>query len=151
MDAAHRFGASLTWTGDRGRGTSGRRDFGRDHVVSADGKPDLYGSAARAFHGDAGRWNPEELLIAALAQCHLLSYLYVATKAGVVVTGYSDEATGELRVAPDGSGRFREVVLHPSVRFAVPPPDRAALHAEAHRLCFIANSVNFPVLVDPTD
>ncbi len=150
MDADHQFLASLSWTGNRGTGTSGARDFGRDHVVSVAGKPDIRGSAARAFHGDLDRWNPEEMLIAALAQCHLLSYLYVATRAGVVVTGYTDEASGVLAVAPDGSGRIREVVLRPRVEFAAPPPDPVALHAEAHRLCFIANSVNFPVRVEPS-
>ena len=149
MDADHRFLASLTWTGNRGTGTSGPRAFGRDHVVSIAGKPDLLGSAARVFHGDADRWNPEELLLAALAQCHLLTFLYVATRAGVVVTGYADEVTGVLAVAADGSGRFREAVLHPRVAFAAPPDDPGGLHAEAHRLCFIANSVNFPVRIEP--
>ena len=149
MDADHLFLASLTWTGDRGTGTSATRAYGRDHVVSVAGKPDIHGSAARVFHGDVDRWNPEEMLIAALAQCHLLSYLYVATRAGVVVTGYTDEATGVLVVAADGSGRFREVVLRPRVSFTAQPADPDALHVEAHRLCFIANSVNFPVLVEP--
>jgi organic hydroperoxide reductase OsmC/OhrA len=149
MDADHRFAASLTWTGYRGTGSSATRAFGREHVVSIAGKPDILGSAARAFHGDVERWNPEEMLIAALAQCHLLSFLYVAVRNGVVVTAYTDEATGVLATAPDGSGRFREVVLRPKVSYAVEPDDAAALHAEAHRLCFIANSVNFPVTVAP--
>jgi len=149
MDATHRFVAEVRWTGDRGSGTSGPRDFGRDHVVSAPGKPDILASAARAFHGDLDRWNPEELLLAALAQCHLLSFLYVATRAGVVVTAYTDEVTGMLETSADGSGRFREAVLRPRVGYAAQPADAAALHAEAHRLCFIANSVNFPVRVDP--
>ena len=149
MDATHRFVAAVRWTGDRGSGTSGPRDFGREHVVSAPGKPDIHGSAARAFHGDLDRWNPEEMLIAALAQCHLLSLLYVATRTGIVVTAYDDEASGVLETAVDGSGRFREVVLRPRVTYATPPADGGALHAEAHRLCFIANSVNFPVRVEP--
>lgn len=151
MDATHRFVADLRWTGDRSSGTSGPRDFGRDHVVSVAGKPDILGSAARVFHGDVDRWNPEELLVAALAQCHMLSLLYVATRTGVVVTAYEDAAEGVLETSPDGSGRFREVVLRPRVGFAAPPPDAAALHEEAHRLCFIANSVNFPVRVEPAD
>lgn len=149
MAADHRFLASLRWTGDRGTGTSGPRDFGRGHVVSAAGKPDLLGSAARAFHGDADRWNPEELLVAALAQCHMLSLFYVATTRGVVITSYADDAVGTLETFPDASGRFTEVVLRPRVGYATPPGDEAALHAEAHRVCFIANSVNFPVRVEP--
>lgn len=151
MDATHRFVAEVRWTGDRGSGTSGPRDFGRDHVVSIAGKPDILGSAARAFHGDVDRWNPEEMLLAALAQCHLLSFLYVATRAGVVVTAYEDAAEGILETSPDGSGRFREAVLRPRVEYATPPADSVALHAEAHRLCFIANSVNFAVRVEPVD
>lgn len=151
MDADHVFVASLVWTGNRGSGTSGPRAFGREHVVSVAGKPDIHGSAARVFHGDAARWNPEEMLIAALAQCHLLSYLYVATRAGVVVDAYEDAAEGTLVTSADGAGRFREVVLRPIVTISAGDPDLAAsLHAEANRLCFIANSVNFPVRHEPT-
>lgn len=149
MGPEHRFDVGVRWTGDRGTGTSGPRDFGRDHVVSAAGKPDLAGSAARAFHGDLDRWNPEELLVAALAQCHMLSLFYVAAAAGVVITAYEDAATGTLETSPDASGRFTEVVLRPRVTYAAPPDDEAALHEEAHRVCFIANSVNFPVRVEP--
>lgn len=151
MDADHVFLASLSWTGNRGSGTSATRAFGRDHVVSVAGKPDIHGSAARVFHGDLDRWNPEEMLIAALAQCHLLSYLYVAVRNGIVVESYEDSATGTLVTAPDGSGRFREVVLRPAVTISAGDPELAtALHAEANRLCFIASSVNFPVRHEPT-
>lgn len=151
MDADHRFVASLVWTGNRGSGTSGYRSYGREHVVSVDGKPDILGSAARAFHGDLERWNPEEMLIAALAQCHLLSYLYVASANGVVVEAYEDAAEGTLVTTPDGGGRFTEVVLRPVVTISAGDPGLALrLHAEANRLCFIASSVNFPVRHEPT-
>jgi Predicted redox protein, regulator of disulfide bond formation len=150
MASAHRFAASLTWTGDRGTGTSATRAYGRDHVVSIPGKPDLLASAARVFHGDADRWNPEEQLLAALAGCHLLSYLYVAVRHGVVVVGYEDAVEGVLEVDPDGAGRFTEVVLRPVVTIAGGDPDLArGLHEEAHRLCFIAASVAFPVRIEP--
>ena len=151
MDADHRFVASLEWTGNRGPGTSGYRTYGRDHVLRVDGKPALEGSAARVFHGDVDRWNPEESLIASLSACHMLSFLYAATAVGVVVTSYTDEATGVLATESDGAGRFREVVLHPRVGYREPPSDEDALHAEAHRLCFIANSVNFPVRIEPAN
>jgi organic hydroperoxide reductase OsmC/OhrA len=151
MDADHLFLASLTWTGNRGTGTSATRAYGRDHVVSVAGKPDIHGSAARVFHGDVDRWNPEEMLIAALAQCHLLSYLYVAVQNGIVVESYEDAAEGTLVTTPDGGGRFREVVLRPVVTISAGDPEvAAALHAEANRLCFIASSVNFPVRHEPT-
>ena len=150
MNADHRFVASLVWTGDRGTGTSATRAYGRDHVVSVPGKPDLHASAARVFHGDVDRWNPEEQLIAALAGCHLLSYLYVAVANGVVVTAYEDAAEGVLTTTPDGGGRFTEVVLRPIVTITGGDPELArALHAEANRLCFIASSVNFPVRHEP--
>jgi organic hydroperoxide reductase OsmC/OhrA len=89
----HHFAVSLEWTGNRGSGTSDYRAYGRDHVVRAEGKHEIRGSSDRIFHGDADRWNPEELLIAALSQCHLLSYLHVAASNGVVVTDYTDAAT----------------------------------------------------------
>ena len=147
---AHEFAVSVEWTGNRGEGTRSARGFGREHRVSAAGKPALEASSARVFHGDAARWNPEEELIAALSQCHMLSYLYVATAAGVVVEEYQDEASGTLVVGPDGAGRFREVVLRPAVTISAGDPERArALHAEANALCFIANSVNFPVRHEP--
>lgn len=151
MAADHRFAAALTWTGNRGAGTAGYRAYGRDHVVSAAGKPDILGSAARVFHGDVDRWNPEEMLIAALAQCHLLSYLYVAVAHGIVVDSYDDNAEGVLVTTPDGGGRFREVVLRPVVTISAGDPEVARrIHADAHRLCFIASSVAFPVRHEPT-
>ncbi len=150
MNADHRFAASLVWTGDRGSGTSAPRAYGRDHVVSVPGKPDLHASAARVFHGDADRWNPEEQLLAALAGCHLLSYLYVAVAHGIVVVGYEDAVEAVLTTTPDGGGRFTEVVLRPVVTIAEGDPELArSLHAEAHRLCFIASSVAFPVRHEP--
>ncbi|MGB3911347.1 MAG: OsmC family protein [Pseudolysinimonas sp.] len=151
MDADHLFVASLAWTGNRGVGTAGYREYGRDHVVRVVGKPDILGSAARVFHGDLDRWNPEELLIAALAQCHLLSYLYVAVANDIVVESYDDTAEGMLVTTPDGGGRFREVVLRPVVTISAGDPDVARrIHADANRLCFIASSVNFPVRHEPT-
>ncbi len=150
MARDHRFELALEWTGNRGRGTADARAFGRDHVVRIPGKPELLGSAARVFHGDADRWNPEEMLIAALAQCHLLSYLYVAARAGVVVESYVDDADGVLEVDADGAGRITAVTLRPVVTVSAGDPDAALrLHDEAHRLCFIANSVAFPVHREP--
>lgn len=147
----HRYQIRLDWTGNRGTGTSGYRDYDRSHQVRASGKEMITGSADPQFRGDPGHWNPEELLVAALAQCHLLSYLHVAVEAGVVVTGYADEAVGTMQLNRDGSGEFTEVVLRPRVRVAaaemVEPAQR--LHERAHSLCFIARSVNFPVRHEP--
>jgi len=146
----HSFAVSVEWTGNRGSGTSDYKAFGRDNLLTADGKPAIEGSAARVFHGDASRWNPEETLIAALVASPLLSYLYVATQNGVVVESYTDAATGVLRTDADGSGRFESVTLRPVVTISSGDPEVArAIHADANRLCFIAASVNFPVLHEP--
>lgn len=143
----HHFSTSVFWTGNRGTGTSGYRDYGRDHSVTAAGVPALLGSADRTFHGDRDRWNPELLLIAALSQCHMLSYLHVAVLHGVAVTQYEDSATGTMVLNADGSGQFSSVTLNPRIAVAEPAMAELALslHAEASRKCFIARSVNFPV------
>ena len=77
----HFFEVSVQWTGNAGTGTSGYKDYRRDNELSAGGKQIIAGSADKAFHGDRSRWNPEELLIAALSQCHMLSFLHVASAA----------------------------------------------------------------------
>jgi organic hydroperoxide reductase OsmC/OhrA len=147
----HSYAVSVRWTGDRGSGTSGYRDYGRDHVVSAVGKHDLAGSADPTFRGDRDRWNPEELVVAALAQCHMLSYLHVAVQQGFTVVAYEDHATASLNLNRDGSGELTETTLHPvvTIREADLVEAAAAAHAEANRLCFIARSVAFPVHHEP--
>jgi organic hydroperoxide reductase OsmC/OhrA len=147
----HRYDLTVSWTGNRGSGTSGYRDYGRDHDVSADGRPMIAGSADRVFHGDKARWNPELELVAALSQCHMLSYLHVCVNAGVVVTAYEDEPYGLMSETADGGGHFTEVVLRPRVTVATAGMTAAALalHAQASAKCFIANSVNFPVRHEP--
>lgn len=148
----HRYALTVTWTGNTGEGTSTYRGYQRAHTVTADGPGELLGSADRTFHGDRERWNPEQLLLASLAQCHMLSYLHVCVEAGVVVTEYVDRATGSMRTDPDGSGRFTEVVLRPQVTVTDAGMVQAATdaHQRAHQLCFIANSVNFPVRHGPS-
>jgi organic hydroperoxide reductase OsmC/OhrA len=152
MNVDHHYALTLEWTGNRGTGTSGYRDYGRDHIVRAEGNPPIEGSSDRAFFGDPERWNPEELLVAALAQCHMLSYLHVAQKNGVVVTGYTDSATGTMATGADGGGHFTSVTLRPAVTVAEQGQVELAqsLHEEASRLCFIASSVNFPVEHEPS-
>jgi len=152
MGDRHEYTVGIEWLGDRGTGTSGYRDYGRQLVVRAEGKAhEILASADRAFHGDAERWNPEDMLVAALAQCHMLSYLHMAVRAGVVVTAYTDEATGTM-VQEGLGGRFTEVVLRPVVTVAEESMVEAAraAHAEAYEHCFIANSVNFPVRHEPS-
>lgn len=150
MSDDHRYRVTARWTGNRGGGTTGYRDYDRLVTISADGKPDLAASADRSFRGDPQRWNPEDLLLAALSECHLLSYLHAAVTRDVVVVDYVDETTGVMRVVGNG-GHFVEVTLHPVVTVANSAMVEAALaaHHDAHEWCFIANSVNFPVRVEP--
>lgn len=94
MELDHRYAVSTVWQGNLGTGTSGYRQYSRANEVTATGKlHPIAGSSDRPFRGDPERWNPEELLLAALSQCHMLSYLHVATRHGIVVTAYSDDAT----------------------------------------------------------
>ena len=144
----HRYATSLSWA-DPG-GTADYRTYAREHEVVADGRPVLRGSADRAFRGDAKRWNPELLLLAALSECHLLSYLSFCARAGVVVLRYKDRAYGTMRQEGLG-GRFTEVVLWPVVTVAEASmvDEAVSLHGPAHEACFIAASVNFPVRHEP--
>ncbi|RKR29738.1 OsmC family protein [Arthrobacter oryzae] len=148
----HRYALTVRWTGNLGAGTSSYRGYSRDHDVEIPGLPVLRGSADPTFHGDRQRYNPEQLLLAALSQCHMLSFLHVAVKHGVVVTAYEDRAEGLMRTNRDGSGQFESVTLKPAVTVAKPvaPELLEELHAEANKVCFIARSVNFPVLHQPT-
>lgn len=143
----HTYETEVVWTGDLGEGTGSYRAYRRTHEIRTSGAPAILGSADPHFRGDADRWNPEQLQLAALSQCHMLSYLHACAVGGVVVTGYTDRATGTMEQTPDGGGHFTRALLRPHVEVAAPEmADRAqALHADAHRLCFIANSVNFPV------
>jgi organic hydroperoxide reductase OsmC/OhrA len=153
MPKTHRYEVTVTWTGNSGSGTSGYRSYERSHDVAADGgKPPIPGSSDPTFRGDPARWNPEELLVASLSQCHMLWYLHLCSVEKIVVTGYVDHPHGTMAETPDGSGRFEEVVLRPQVTLAESEhADLAmALHERAHRMCFIANSVNFPVRHAPT-
>jgi organic hydroperoxide reductase OsmC/OhrA len=142
----HRFAARLRWTGGASGPALDYATYSRDYVVEIDGKPPLHGSADAQFRGDGTLHNPEDLLVAALSACHLLSYLASCTRAGIAVVAYDDNASGEMTLI-DGKIRFREVMLRPRVAIADAAriDEATALHDRAHADCFIANSVNFPV------
>ena len=147
----HGYRVSITWTGNRGSGTSGHQAYSRDHEVSADSRPGIAASSDPLFRGDPSRWNPELELVAALSQCHMLWYLHLCAVAGVVVISYTDDADGTMTETVDGGGYFTQVVLRPRVEVASAETTETAtsLHKEAHAKCFIANSVNFPVRHEP--
>jgi organic hydroperoxide reductase OsmC/OhrA len=148
----HSYDVRVAWTGNTGVGTAGYADYRRDTVTTAGDKDGLLGSSDPNFRGDPARWNPEELLLTSLSQCHLLWYLDLVARAGVVVTDYVDEPSATMVLNSDGSGQFQRVVLRPSVTIT-DPDDRSRalkLHSRAHEMCFIARSVNFPVDCEPT-
>jgi organic hydroperoxide reductase OsmC/OhrA len=147
----HRYTVDVTWTGNRGPGTVDYRSYDRDTETRAADKAPIAGSSDPAFRGDPTRYNPEELLVASLSQCHLLWYLHLCARDGIIVSSYEDHAVGTMTEDADGGGRFASVVLRPEVEVLEEAmADRArSLHKEAARLCFIANSVNFPVSHEP--
>ena len=151
MGRKHHYHVTVTWTGNRGEGTSSYRAYTRDHLIEAEGKPAIQGSADPHFHGDRTRWNPEELLLAALSACHKMSYLHFCAVFGIVVSDYVDHADGKMEEDGKDGGRFTEVTLRP--RITIQPDGDIALaqrlHHTAHEKCFIAASVNFPVLCVP--
>ena len=106
----HHYEITLEWQGNRGSGTSGYRDYGRAHEVRGVGKPPIAASSDPGFRGETDRWNPEELLVAALSQCHLLTYLHAAAVAGVVVTAYTDAAEGTMVEQAIANARRRELI-----------------------------------------
>ena len=152
MHEAHSFEVDVTWTGNAGAGTSAYTSYQRAHEIAAAGKPVIQGSSDPAFRGDRSRYNPEELLVASLSACHMLWYLHLCADAGVVVTAYADRAAGTLALTDDGGGHFKEVTLRPAakIRADCDTSLALALHERAHHLCFIANSMNFEVTVEPT-
>jgi len=153
MSAAHdehRFECRLVWTGAAKGPTVDYDSYSRDYRIDFEGKPSLRLTSAPVYRGDPALHNPEDLLLAALSGCHCLSYLALCARGGVRVVGYEDEVFGRMERV-DGVVRFTEVVLSPKVSIA-PGSDAEkarALHERAHAVCFIANSVNFPVRHTP--
>ena len=147
MAREHTYAALITWTGNQGEGTTTYKAYTRDYEVACAGKPPIMGSADPAYLGDAGRHNPEDLLVAALSACHMLWYLHLCAAAKVVVTAYEDTAEGVMRTHPDGSGEFTGVSLKPRVTITPESDPETAehLHEKANAMCFIARSVNFAV------
>ena len=69
----------------------------------------------RRFAGIRRIHNPEDHFLAAIAGCHMLSYLALCARRGVCVLSYEDSASGLLRLRPDGGGAFEHVTLLPTV------------------------------------
>ncbi|RIV21480.1 OsmC family peroxiredoxin [Fibrisoma montanum] len=151
MKGQHHYALTVQWTGNKGQGTKTYTAYDRSHTIQVPNKADILGSSDPAFRGDPTRHNPEELLVASLSTCHMLWFLHLCAQNGIVVTDYVDNAMGIMVETPDGGGHFTEVTLHPTVTVTEDAMiDRANdLHAQANKLCFIANSCNFPVHHQP--
>lgn len=147
MSKKHLFNTQLEWVGANSKGTADYKAYSRNHIITGNGKTPIPCSSDPVFRGDGTRYNPEELLVASLSGCHMLWYLHLCSDAGVVVTGYTDNASGTMDESPDGKGKFTEVTLNPIVIVKSPQMADTALqlHNKAHEMCFIANSCNFPV------
>lgn len=151
MSKLHKYSATVNWTGNLGKGTTGYKDYSRSHDIGAPGKPMIPGSSDPAFNGDPSRYNPEDMLVASLSACHMLWYLHLAAVNKVVVLDYQDNAEGTMEEKADGGGHFLEVVLRPVITLTPGSNVETAkhLHHEAHEKCFIAASMNFPVRCEP--
>jgi organic hydroperoxide reductase OsmC/OhrA len=151
MNKQHNYLTTIIWTGNKGTGTSGYRAYDRSHTLHVDGKEDILCSSDPAFQGDNKKFNPEDFFLASLSSCHMLWYLHLCADAGIVVVDYKDNATGVMIEDPVEGGRFTSVTLNPVVTITKSSMivKAIALHDEAHKQCFMSNSVNFPVLHNP--
>jgi organic hydroperoxide reductase OsmC/OhrA len=146
---AHLFRAKLVWVGAEAGPAVTYEGYSREYRIEIEDKPPLAGSSAPVYRGDPDLHNPEDLLVASLSACHMLWYLHLCTDAGIHVGAYVDDAEGKLG-RRDGKMAFTEVVLRPKATILQGDPEKAmALHGDANRACFIANSVNFPVVHEP--
>lgn len=148
ITTTHTYDVTVDWTGNLGSGTDSYRSYSRNHEVSANGKAKIAASSDPAFRGDPARWNPEELLVASVAQCHMLWYLHLCAVGGVTVTDYEDHAHGVVIMDESGGGgQITEVVLRPeaTVADASMAEKARSLHNDVPAVCFIARSVHFPI------
>ncbi len=148
-----RYTADVSWTLGTGEDFA-RGRYGRGHVLRFDGGTVVPASASPHV---VGRWadeaavDPEEMLVAALSSCHMLSFLHAARLAGFVVAAYRDRAEGTMAEVAPGRQAVTSVVLRPGIDWTGPVPDRDVLdrlHHDAHEACFIANSVKTRVVVE---
>lgn len=145
------FEVHVAWPADAAQKMPPDPAFSRNNWLGAPGKKEVFGSSPVAFGGDPGGYNPEELLMLSLSQCHMLTYLALAAKKQFKVIHYEDRATGSLGKNAEGRMQVVDVVLHPRVIVAkgTDLAEARAMHVRAHAHCFIAASVNFPVRNDP--
>ncbi len=148
----HHYLINLKWTGNQGTGTSAYTAYNRNHTVTAANKiTELKLSSDPHFRGDASLYNPEELLVASIASCHMLWYLHLCADAKIIIVNYEDAPEGFMEVGGATPGKFTKVILHPRVTIKTGGNKQKAidLHHEANAKCFISNSCNFPIEHQP--
>ncbi len=143
----HFYQVKISWKGNLGSGTSGYREYSREHEISVGTKPIIRASSDPTFRGNPELYNPEELFLSSLSSCHMLWFLHLCSVEGIIVVDYQDSAEGIMEEEKDGKGRFKEVTLCP--RVTVKEERMAAkvdsIHSKANKMCFIANSCNFSI------
>jgi organic hydroperoxide reductase OsmC/OhrA len=151
MKGRHDYSLIVKWTGNTGTGTSNYKGFERSHSIIVAEKDEIFGSSDPAFRGDKTKHNPEELLLASISSCHMLWYLHLCAVSGIIVTDYIDKAIGTMIESAMGGGKFTEATLNPIVTITdILMTEKAnSLHEKANELCFVANSLNFPVYHKP--
>jgi len=143
--AEHRI--RLTWT-DGGKPFT-YESYPREHeIVFKDGQDRLTASASPAYKGDGKHGDPEDLLVAALSSCHMLSFLAICTKKKITVQSYEDDAVGFLE-NEGGNLWITKVILRPKIMSNADAATLEQIHHLAHKACFIANSVKTQVTVEP--
>ncbi|MBV9563516.1 MAG: OsmC family protein [Bradyrhizobium sp.] len=150
MAKLHDYTAEIAWSGDRGEGTKRYRGYDRTWRIATSGRPVIECSNDPLLGGDPAKPNPEDLLLASLAGCHMLWYLHLANDAGIVVRAYQDHPLGVGETGSKGEGRFVRATLRPriTVERGADLAKADALHHDVHHYCFIARSVNFPISYD---
>jgi len=152
MNGQHNYILTVKWTGNTGTGTSNYKEFERNYSIFVANKTEILGSSDPAFRGDKTKHNPEDMLLASISSCHMLWYLHLCAVAGIIVTDYIDNATGIMIETANGGGKFTEATLNPIVTITdILMTEKAnELHKKANELCFVANSLNFPIYHIPT-
>lgn len=149
MAKQHHYKVAVSWHDNNG--TSGYNSYSRDHIITVAGKHAIDANSDPSFRGNPAKYNPEELFLASISNCHMLWYLHLCAVNGVIVLSYEDNARGTMEEQTDGSGKFTGVTLHPVVIVSSKEMIQKAeeLHSEANKYCFIANSLNFAVTHQP--
>jgi len=152
MSKTQKYSLDLSWIGNRRAGTMTYTAYDRDFLARVDSKHPIEGSSHPAFRGNKDRYCPEELLLTSLSSCHMLWYLHQCAAHEVVVLDYVDQPTMEMEIKEFGNGDIRSATLSPRVRIANAANRELAiqLHKKAHESCFIAKSINFEIILNPT-